>query len=43
MPKVLDMLNHLSPVERLLLGIRELVQVLVEVLQFGGQFLPTEL
>jgi hypothetical protein len=42
-PKVLDMPNHLSPVERLLLGVRELGQVLVEVLQFGGQFLTSEL
>ncbi len=42
-PKVLNMLNHLLPVKRLLVRVRQLVQVLVEVLQFGGEFLTPEL
>jgi hypothetical protein len=41
--KVLDMFNHLLPVKRLLVRVRQLKQVLIEVLQFGGQFLPAEL
>jgi len=41
--KVLDVVNHLVPVQRLLVRMRQLVQVLVELPQFGGEFLPPQL
>ena len=40
--KVLDLLNHLLPVERLLVGVSQLLQFAVEVLQFGSEFLRSE-
>ena len=41
--QVLDMRDHLLPVQRLSMRVRYLVQLLIEVLEFGGQFLPPEL
>lgn len=43
MTKVVDVLDHLLPVERLLVRVRQLLQFAVEVLQFGGEFLAAEL
>jgi hypothetical protein len=40
---VLDMLNHLSPVERLLLRVSKLLQFSIQVLEFCGQFLTAQL
>jgi hypothetical protein len=41
--KVLDMRDHVLPVEGLLLRVRKLLQFSIQVLEFCGQFLTPEL
>jgi len=41
--KVIDMVDHGLPVESLLLCVRELLEFPVHLLQFRGEFLPSEL
>jgi hypothetical protein len=41
--KLVDMRNDFVPVEGLLLGVCQLLQFPVQVMEFCGQFLPTEL
>ena len=43
MAKLVDMRNDLLPVEGLLLCVRELLEFPIHLLQFRGEFLPTEL
>jgi len=41
--KLLDMINHGLPVAGVVLRVRELLQFAVQLLQFRGEFLATEL
>jgi hypothetical protein len=42
LPKVIDMCDHVLPMEGLLLRVRELLQFAIQVLEFRGEFLTAQ-